>query len=636
MEGDNKKDTEKEMQKELEKYLFPYDSIRDVQQDMIEQVADSISGGNDLIVHAPTGLGKTVATLGPALKYAMENKKKIFFLTSRHTQHAIAIDTLREIKKKHRIEFVAVDLIGKKWMCTVPGVDKMRSGDFYEYCKKQRADGLCEQYSNTKSGNKLTTEGKLALKTLKQNSPAHIEEFTDLCGKDNLCAHELATTLAKEANVIVADYYYIFNPWIRDQFFNKSDILLSDCIVVVDEAHNLPDRMRTMMTIKLSNYTIKRAVTESKKVAETDIVYKLSKIQDILNEFSQDMRNGDEKNIRKQEFINKISKIGDYDDIIADFTTAASRIKETEKQSSLITIAEFLDKWNGSDTGYVRIISQKKTHRESLIELSYRCLDPAIITKDTINNAHSTILMSGTLTPTAMYKDLLGFGPDTIEARYSSPFPEENRLSMIIPDTTTKFSSRNPQMYERIAQICAEVTNRVPGNTAIFFPSYFLRDRVYEFFEEKSKKTAFVEHSEMNKEEKTEFLNRFKSYKDSGAVLLGVVSGSFGEGIDLPGDLLKSVVVVGLPLQQPTLETKALIDYYDKKFSKGWDYGYVGPAFSKCMQSAGRCIRSENDRGIVVFLDERYTWPNYFKHFPIDMDIKITKLYADRITEFFG
>jgi DNA excision repair protein ERCC-2 len=620
---------------EIEKHLFPYPKIREVQKEMIAAVSDSISNGKDIIIHAPTGLGKTAATLSPALKYALDNNKKVFFLTSRHTQHMIAIETLKEIKEKYGTDFIAVDLIGKKWMCTVPGVDKMRAGDFYEYCKKQREDGLCEQYAKTKSGSKLTPEAKLALKTLRRENPCHIERFTELCGKDNLCAHELATTLAKEANVIVADYFYIYNPFIRDPFFKKADISLSDCVVIADEGHNLPDRIRNMMTVQLSNYIIKRAINEVKKIGETEIVSKLSKMQDILNEFSQGMKDGDEKMVLKEEFVDKISKIDDYDSIVADFEFAVQAVREKEKQSSLGSIAMFLEQWRGADTGYARILSQIETRRESLVVLSYRCLDPSIVTQETITDCHSTIIMSGTLTPTAMYKDLLGFPSSVVEAKYPSPFPDENKLIMIIPDTTTKFAARNADMYRRIAEICADVTNLVPGNSALFFPSYFLRDQVYRFFSPLSKKTTFVEESDMSKEEKAEFLEKFKQYKDSGAVLLGVVSGSYGEGIDLPGDLLKCVVVVGLPLQQPTLETKELIKYYDSKFGKGWDYGYVGPAFSKTLQSAGRCIRSESDRGVVVFLDERYTWPNYFKHFPIDWNIKVTKLYCDRIKEFF-
>jgi DNA excision repair protein ERCC-2 len=627
---------EDELGVDAEKYLFPYDNLRKIQNALLIEAARAVEDKGALIVHAPTGLGKTAATLAPALKYAIDNKKKVFFLTSRHTQHIIAIETLKEIKEKYDVDFVAVDMIGRKWMCTVPGIEALPTSEFYNYCKKQRAEGTCEQFSNTKKGSKLTPEAKLAVETLRRESPGHIERFADLCGKDDLCAYELAAILAKEASVIVADYYYIYNQWIRDPFFKRAGISLSDCIVIVDEGHNLPDRIRNMMTVQLSSFMTKRAIKEAKKFGSVELVGKVVKIQDILAEFSQGMRDGEELPMFKKEFIDKIEKIGDYDDIVAEFELAAQAVREKERQSFLGSIAQFLDVWKGEDKGYVRILSQKQVRNESMLMLSYRCLDPSLVTEEVIGNCHSTIIMSGTLTPTSMYKDVLGFPETTVERKYPSPFPQKNQLSLIVPETTTKFSMRNPDQYKRIAEICADVTNLVPGNSAIFFPSYFLRDQVYGFFSTLSKKTAFLEQAEMNKEEKSEFLDRFKAYKESGAVLLGVVSGSYGEGIDLPGDLLKCVVVVGLPLKQPTLETKELIEYYDDKFSKGWDYGYVGPAFSKCLQSAGRCIRSSADRGVIVFLDERYVWQNYFKHFPLDMEIKATKEYKGLIEDFFS
>jgi len=434
----------------------------------------------------------------------------------------------------------------------------------------------------------------------------------------------------------VTDYYYIYHPKIRDSFFNRAQVELGDCIVIVDEGHNLPDRIRNLMTVQLSNYMIKRAINEAKKISDPEIIEKLARLQEVLNELSQGMRDGEEKEVTKDMFIEKVKKISDYESLIEALQTAADQVIEQEKQSSLGSIAAFLQEWQGGDAGYARILSQKMTKRESVVFLSYRCLDPGIVSREVIAGCHSTIIMSGTLTPTSMYKDLLGFPSNTIEKVYASPFPEKNKLSIIIPETTTKFSMRNPQQYKRIAQICAEITNMVPGNSAIFFPSYYIRDQVYAYYSEISSKTSFLEDTDMNKEEKGEFLEKFKTYKNSGAVLLAVVSGSFGEGIDLPGDLLKCVVVVGLPLQQPTLETKKLISYYDEKFGKGWDYGYVSPAFSKCMQSAGRCIRSETDRGLIVFLDERYAWQNYKLHFPADWDLKVSLDYKRMISGFFS
>ena len=190
-------------------------------------------------------------------------------------------------------------------------------------------------------------------------------------------------------------------------------------------------------------------------------------------------------------------------------------------------------------------------------------------------------------------------------------------------------------MWETIAKKSADITNTIPGNSIIFFPSYYVLEQVYDFFRDKSTKTMFIEDSELSKEQRGDLLERFKEYKDRGAILLAVAGGSFAEGVDLPGDLLKCVIVVGLPLAKPDLETQELINYYDKRFARGWDYGYTIPALIKTLQSAGRCIRSETDRGVVIFMDERYVWQNYKKCFSPDMNIRIEKNPLTLIQKFF-
>ncbi|MBT7902240.1 ATP-dependent DNA helicase [Candidatus Woesearchaeota archaeon] len=625
-----------------EKFLFPFDQVREIQIELLEKISETINTGNNLIAHAPTGLGKSAAAIAPALKYALDNNKKIFFLTSRHTQHTIAIDTLRAIKNKFNIPFVSVDMIGKKHMCSVDGIENLYSNEFSEYCKKQREENKCEFYLKTKKNNKLTPEATVVLNELKQRSPLHVEDFKEFCKDNELCPYELAAIMAKDASVIVSDYYYIFNPKVRDLFFARAQISLEDCIIIVDEAHNLPDRIRSLLTSQISNVVIKRSIKEARKIEYSDTVRRLVKVQEALLNVSEKLHSS-EKLVPKNDFISLLSslnsesgEIENYETLIEDFESTAELVREKEKRSSIGTVAKFIDAWRGEDEGFVRIASHKFFKNESLISLSYRCLDPSLVSREVIENAHSVILMSGTLNPTSMFKNILGFPKESFEESYPSPFPEDNRLNMIIPETTTKFSMRSEAQFERMGEICADITNLVKGNCAIFFPSYSLRNSVYKTFNKISKKTTFLEDSSMTKEDKSDLLERFKDYKNIGAVLLGVMSGSFSEGIDLPGDYLKCVIVVGLPLGQPDIETKKLIDYYDQKFGQGWDYGYVAPAFSKCLQSAGRCIRSGTDRGLVVFLDARYVWSNYAKHFPRDWNIQVTRDFEPPIKDFFN
>jgi len=616
-----------------EDYLFPHSKIREIQDQLITSIDNILKKKKNLIVHAPTGLGKTAAALGPALKHAIKNKKTIFFLTSRHTQHKIAIETLKQIKEKYNENFNAVSIIGKKWMCPVPGISNLYSGEFADYCKKAREENQCEFYNNTRKNSKLTVRAKNIFQNLLKINPCDTEKVIDLSKDEKICPYELSRELAAMSSVIIGDYYYIFNPKIKENLFSKADIKIEDTILIVDEAHNLPSRIKDLASSRLTNQMIKRAINEAKKNHYNDVVKNLTLLEEFLITNSENLKNYEEKLIKKEDFISFINKEIEYEQLISDLEFIGDEIREKQKQSYIGSISNFLDAWLGQDEGYTRILTYEEK-RESLIVLSYRCLDPAIVAKEVIKNTYSTILMSGTLTPTSMYKELLGI-ENSEEATFKSPFPEKNRLAMIIPETTTKYSRRSEAQYRRIAKITSDITNITPGNSIIFFPSYHIRDEIYQFFSKLSKKRIIREKPNISKNKKAEILEKFKQNKNNGAVLLAVISGNFSEGIDLPGDFLKSVVIVGLPLTKPDLETSQLIEYYDKKFGKGWDYGYLLPGFNKSLQSAGRCIRTEKDKGTIIFLDERYIWRNYYRFFPESWSIKVTKDYESELKSFF-
>jgi len=619
---------------ELKDLFFPHENVREVQNKLIQEIDSCIKNKKNLIVHAQTGLGKTAASLPIALSYALKHNLTVFFLTSRHTQHKIAIDTLEKIKQLHKINFIAVDLIGKKHMCPIPGIDALYSYDFAEYCKLQREEKQCEFYNNLKAKSKLSPKASVVMKTLKQNIPCDVEDIVKICAKEKLCPYEISLLLAKEASVIVSDYYYIFNPSIRKTFFQKTNKELEKSILIIDEGHNLPKRITDLLTQKISTINLKRAIKESKKFGFSEIAEQLNAIQEILEQSAPDDK--EEKFIKKDEFLNKLKLIEEYETLIANLEFAAQEIREKQRKSYLGSIAQFLIAWQGEDKAFARILSKSEGRISEIISLSYKCLDPSLLTSEIVNKTHSTIIMSGTLTPTSMYQDILGFDKNkTIEKQYPSPFPSKNKLNLIVPETTTKFTKRSQEEYKKIAKIVSKIINITPGNSAVFFPSYQLRDDVFRHLDPLCKKTIFLEKQNLNKIEKQELLKKFKSYKEIGATLLAVASANFSEGIDLP-NILKAVIVVGLPLQKPNLETAKLIDYYDQKFGRGWDYGYIFPAITKCLQSAGRCIRSETDRGVIVFLDERFAWQNYKKCFPSESNMIITKLYEDRIKEFFS
>lgn len=611
--------------------LFPHDKIREIQDKFIEDVVKCSEKGGGLIAHVPTGIGKTAAVIGPLLSHALKRNLTIFFVTPRHTQHRIAIDTVRMINQKHGLKICAVDFIGKKWMCPIARMDKLSSSQFAEYCREMRENGTCEFYSRYRS-KKRKVENEILIEKIKKEGAMHCQDMVKLCTEAGVCPYEIGCDVAKSAKVIIADYFHVLSKSIRENLFKKTEKTMGASVIVFDEGHNLPDRCKDLMSSSLSTRVIELAKKEAKELGDFDVVEKLEEVEGVMKELSGRLgENEDEMAVKKEDFSGKLEK---YADLIMKLDLIAEKTVEKKKKSYAGWVAGFLGEWIGQDNGFVRTFEKVYFKKKKQYKINYLCLDPSLIMKPVIESSYAVICMSGTMTPTSMYKDLFGFDK-VCEVEYSSPFPKENVLNLIMSGVSTKFTLRSDEMYKRIAEMCAMIVNEVPGNSFVFFPSYDFRDKVYKFCENLFKKTTFLEMSRMSKSERENVLAKFKSYKDRGACLLGVSNGSFSEGVDLPGDYLKAVVVVGIPLARPDLQTKALIDYYDGKFDKGWDYGYIYPAIITAVQNAGRCIRSETDRGVIVFMDERYSWDKYLRCFPKDMRVQLVSRPEVYIRKFF-
>jgi len=647
------------------KEFFPHEKVRPGQDKLIDDIYDAIKDNKCILANAPTGLGKTASAISVALSFAIERKKKIFFLTNRHTQHKIAVDTLKLIKNKTKQNIVTVDLIGKKWMCNQE-VASLFGTDFNEYCKTVIEKGECEFYNNVRDKKGLTVDAKYAITQLRENGVLHNEELCKFSEGKKMCAYELSLALAKKAQVIVGDYYYLFNPAVLNTIMAKLGIEVEDCIVIVDEAHNLPGRVTEMMSSYLTTNMLKNGILEAKKYHYDGLIYWLNELKKIVlelgdfsevgNNFGNKPNQGNaqlsgfstasnfkpkkaytstnkERLVKKEEFVDKVKAITDYSELIGELEQAAEEVRKKQKKSQLGGIANFLIEWLKEDQGFSRMIVEKDSPKfGKMTILQFTCLDPSLVTRSIFERVDAGILMSGTLNPTFMYKDLLGI-KDGIEKDYTSPFPIENRATIVIPETSTKYNLRNEKMFREIARHCSQISELVPGNLAFFFPSYSLRDKIAPYIEIGNKE-MFLEQQEMTKEDKELFLQQFKAASLRGGVLLGVAGANFAEGVDLPGDLLQGVVVVGLPLASPDLKTKQTINYYEDKFQKGWDYAYLFPAMNKCLQSAGRCIRSETDRGVIIYLEERFTWQRYYQHLPRE-GLVVTKNYPELLRQFY-
>ncbi|MAG47566.1 hypothetical protein CL617_03095 [archaeon] len=615
-----------------EEIFFPYDNIRPNQDSLISGILGSFDNKKSVLTHAPTGLGKTVSILSPLMSKVKDKDVTIFFLTPKHSQHKIVIETLRLIKNKFNVKITAVDFVGKKLMCAQSNIDNLYGNQFYDYCKDVRENKTCDYYNNFKEKTNRIKKELLSEKLVNLNL-LNVEDLAVISKNEKICPYEISSDIGKKAKVIIADYNHLLNPGVREHFLERVNKTLSNSILVFDEAHNLVDKCRDLLSVKLSSLNIEYAYNEAKRYGYEELANEIKKLEDIFNSLGRELPiNEYESLIKKEQFYDEIDN---YDELIVNLKLAVDDILEKKKKSFLFSIANFLEYWQGEDDGYVRVIKKEFYRNKPNLVLSYSCLDPSLITKSLIEESFMLILMSGTLNPLNMYKDLLGFKDNVELLEYENQFPKENRLNLIVPRVSTKFTLRSSEMFKKIAGECANIVNNVPGNTILFFPSYFMRDSVYDAFSLLSKKTVFREEKNMNKKERNELLEKFKEYKDSGAVLMGVSAGSFGEGVDFPGDLLKCVVVVGLPFAKPDLETKELISYYDRLYGDGWNYGYIYPAIIKTLQNAGRCIRSEEDRGVIIFLDDRYLSSQYRRCFPKDMNLQISNDPQDLIKEFF-
>jgi len=626
-------------------FFFPFPSVREGQREFMEDVKQAVEGGNILAAHAPTGIGKTVAVLVPALQYAVQNDKTVFFLTSKRSQHKIAIDTLRLIKERAKLNFVVVDIISKQSMCP-----RAKAGSIYrefyslfsEFCRSEQKNRRCRYFVN---------RDEEAPRRIRKEI-MHVEELYEWCSFRGVCPYKAALEVGESADVLVCDYNYLFSSDIAETVLEKIGKGLEDVIVIVDEAHNLPDRIRNNLSSELRMSIITDAARDLRHT-NREIYGNLMELETIFAKLAMVARKSkkEEINVDRDFLVDEMEKVlrrrivaMSYDDFVNSLRNIAERSGTSEDaentkyrdealQRNVLNIADFLDEWRTSEK-CLRIFSASQ-HNENP-SLHFKLLDPSIVSEPVFTGAHSTIMMSGTLCPAEMYAEILGASSDRIKGKeivlreYKSPFPEENRLIVVTRGLTTKYTKRGEEMYSKIAGKIAEVAEYVQGGMAVFFPSYALQRDIAVYLPEEVRRKAIVERREMRKEEKNRLYELLR--EDNEGILLAVQGGSFSEGMDFESNMLKAIIVVGLPLSPPTLEVKTVVGYYMGKFGaeKGKLYGYLYPAITKVLQAAGRGIRSEHDRCIIILMDYRFAQFPYKNCFPADYHVTLT----DRAEEF--
>ncbi|MCP4648218.1 MAG: ATP-dependent DNA helicase [bacterium] len=593
---------------------FRHDSLRKQQEHLIADAYTAIENKEHLLAHAVTGTGKTDALISPAISYALENNKTVFFLTPKISQHRIAMDVVRSLAKKYELDLRAVDFIGRKYACVDPALSEQDAEGFYQSCERKRKKEQCEFYRNSKGFSRLEeARADRLFKSMEKRYGCgmHHTELVEIGKENQACPYEWLTKLASTSNVIVADYFHLMLPQIRDIFLLKTKKKLSNSIIIVDEAHNLAKRVRDQLSVSTNTFLQKKLDKELRALGLK------SNFENKFNRWAKhELGKAREKLVSKDEYFNALSNEEYTPEDLADYLESCGQafMEATGKKSFCLRFSRFLQLWiDENKIPSVRILRRKG----EAYFLSRKALDPSSATSK-MNDAHSAILTSGTLLPLEMHRDVLGLDQErTNMKQYASPFSKKNKLNMVLEGFTTRYSQRRPEQYKKMGGMLDKIIKSTPGGTALFFPSYKVMGAVTPFMESRN---LILQRERMSPTEIGELLKEFQER----GTLCCVQGGSLSEGIDYNQEEIKTAVIVGIALDEMSLEVESLIDHYDEKFGQGWNYGYLYPGVTKAIQSAGRAIRKETDRAVLIYMDERFKWKNYSSMLPKDERFVLT------------
>lgn len=639
--------------------IFPYPEIRPAQAEMMEVIRDAVTSGRHAALEGSTGMGKTIAVLCGILSSPEASARRIVYCCRTHKQMDRVVEELHVLRSKLPIS--GISMRGRREMCINPLVRRFTesAADAAYACGMYKKLGKCEFYENMLKRERRVAELRDAI----SSRPTFAADLIELCKQEGFCPYEVAREALAEVKVVAASYIYLLDPTIRLLFLKSMCADLSDLIVVLDEAHNLPDIAVELASDSLSATSIASAAREAKEL-KNELAFRVARcLNELLEELASE-RIGEEEGeelLRGQELLDAIAGALRQEGLdlgLEALVSSLQRIGEEHMlqkvrrgevpRSYVRKLGSFLETWMATieEPSYIRLISKALGKRgQQVVRLEIQALDPRIITRPLVEGAYATISMSGTLVPLEAYRDIVGLPEDTIVAQYPSPFKEENVLALVVRGVTTRETHRGPEMYARLVELVAEVVEAVPANVGVFTASYeVLEGLLAAGLEAKVSKKLFVEEREMSSSKNDRLVRDFKSCAEKGgAVLLGVIGGRNAEGGDFPGDQMNAVVVVGIPYAKPTERVRAMIDYYESQFpGKGMFYGYYLPAHRRMCQAAGRAHRLLTDRAAVVFLDWRVATAFVKRSIPSWLRKRLEVMRGEpgelsrRLREFFG
>ena len=648
------------------------------QIDMIRECRESLKKNGHHLAAAPTGIGKTAAAVAAALEVALESTEKphILFLTGRQSQHKIVIDTVRKINSM--IEGVkrpikVVDIIGRESMCEVVDVQSGRC--------------LCEQGSSESARGRLKDDVRKFI----LEYPRHVEEIVDKSKTWGVCAWQTCRSAVKDSDILVCDYNHIFAEQVRESSLPSMGVNLKNCILIVDEAHNLPDRIRMSMERVITPIIIRNAAMEleeymgtlensAMKNSSSNTMQSLEEVQwafevikllrlklgDYFRTLHSQVSDDDEIIVSVQEFTEKIHQACDeFEGLVGQMKLDQNIAIQPliQRSQRLFRLSEILAKVV-IDTESEEEASEPDSHRISYIfdaiekfgktsafcmvfspkgkegKITTHLLDPGVLSGEIFAMCSGSILMSGTLYPPEMYADILSLPKRlTTKTSYKSPFAGERRPVLIAKDVTTRYNERSEVMWNRMRSHIQALIDGSEGHIAVFCPSYRLMEEIIGDVYFKGVKKR-VESRDWSKDDIDKIVAELKTERSSGnrILLCGVFGARLSEGIDYNDGVLGSVVCIGIPNPPPSVLSNSLKQYVADKFGKenSWRYTVTQPAINSILQAMGRPIRSVEDRALILLLDKRNGDRTYTNCYPKSMkmnatnDPKTTNAFARR------
>lgn len=581
----------------IEVLQFPFERYRKGQRELAVRVYKAVEEGKKCFAEAPTGTGKTMSTLFPTIKALGKGEtSKIFYITAKTTTREVANNSLRIMREKG-LNIRSVNITAKDKCCKM---DEKKC--IPEYCPY--ANGYFDRVNP-------------ALKeALKNKGEYNLEYINKLSDEYKICPFEFSLELTNFCDVVICDYNYIFDP--QASLKGIMEGKAKEYTVLIDEAHNLLDRGRDMYSSKIHKEDFLKLKREFKN-KDKGIFNSLDRANKYLIEKRKLLENLETKSLIEKEEPKELYGI------LRGFLekTDIYQSKANEENSNLLelyfNIYEFLN-----ISGYYgeEFISLYKSNGSDL-ELGINCLDPSRILKSIMNRFKSVIIFSATLLPMEYFKELYGAQEGDYSVNLSSPFDHKNKLTIVGRDISTTYSNRK-RTLPKIVDYILECAKSKVGNYLVFFPSYEYMLMVYEEIKRQDIDFSIrAQSNDMNEEEKEEFLALFEEGRNESHIGFAVLGGHFSEGIDLTLDRLIGVIIVGVGMPKICLEREAIKEYYNSIGQNGFDYAYVYPGIIKVLQAAGRCIRTEEDRGIVLLLDDRYFTNKYKSLLPKEWFLNI-------------